>query len=176
MAGIAERHLAEDEELVHVTRQHWTEMVSEFLLLCLVWLVAGLLLWAVPSGEDWSDGAVYVVLGAAVLASLWWWLIPLLTWRSTLYILTTKRMYKRSGFLTKSGRSIPLVRVNDVSFRANLWQRIMRYGTLTIQSASEQGLMTLRHVPDPEGLKAMIYRQVDEEQRGGTDAFPPPLH
>ncbi|AEF41358.1 PH domain-containing protein [Hoyosella subflava] len=84
-------------------------------------------------------------------------------------MLYTKRIYKRSGFLTKSGRSIPLIRVNDVSFKASLWERIMRYGTLTIQSASEQGKMTLRHVPDPEGLKARIYRAVYDEQRRRDD-------
>ncbi|UGY92746.1 PH domain-containing protein [Streptomyces gobiensis] len=163
--AIADRYLADDEELVQVTRQHWTEMVSEFLMLCLIWLVAGALIWVIPSGEEWDKMAIYVVLGAAVLASLWFWLIPLLKWRSTMYILTTKRIYKRSGFLTKAGRSIPLIRVNDVSFKASLWERMMRYGTLSIQSASEQGMMTLKHVPDPEGLKAKIYRAVDEEQR-----------
>ncbi|WP_340559953.1 PH domain-containing protein [Streptomyces sp. GSL17-111] len=166
MAGIADRYLADDEELVHLTRQHWMETVSEFVLLCLIWCGAGLLLWAVPQDAGWSGGASLVVLGAAAVASLWWALVPLLRWRFTVYILTTKRIYKRSGFLTKRGRSIPLVRVNDVSFRAHLWQRLLGYGTLTIQSASEQGVMTLRHVPDPESLKALIYQQVDEEQRG----------
>ncbi|MEE1929855.1 PH domain-containing protein [Streptomyces sp. TRM 70351] len=169
MAAIADRYLADDEELVHVTRQHWTEMVGEFLLLCLVWAGAGLLLLAVPADAQWRATGVWVVLGAALLATVRLWLVPLLRWRFTVYILTTKRVYKRSGFLTKRGRSIPLVRVNDVSFKANLWQRVMGYGNLTIQSASEQGVMMLRHVPDPEAFKALIYQQVDEEQRTGQE-------
>ncbi|MDK1473034.1 PH domain-containing protein [Streptomyces sp. 549] len=174
---IAERYLADDEELVHVTRQHWTEMVSEFVVLCVIWAVAGALLWVTPTDETWRDTAVWVIVGAAAVASLWFWLIPLFQWRRTMYILTTKRMYKRSGFLTKAGRSIPLSRVNDVSFKASLWERIWRYGTLNIQSASEQGMMTLKHVPDPEGLTALIYRQVDEEQRrqSGPSGMMPPM-
>lgn len=164
---IADRYLAEDEQLLHVTRQHWTEMVSEFVVLCLVWAVAGAVIWTLPTGEDWASTGAYVVLGVAVLASVKWWLVPLLKWRSKLYILTTKRIYKRSGFLTKTSRSIPLLRVNDVAFKATLWERIMRYGTLTIQSASEHGTMTLRHVPRPEWFKTEVYRAVDEEQRGG---------
>ncbi|MBW1604693.1 PH domain-containing protein [Streptomyces sp. JJ66] len=153
-------------------------MVSEFLMLCGIWVVAGFLLAAIPGDAEWGQGGTYLILGAAVLASVWYWLVPLLQWRFTLYILTTKRIHKRSGFLTKRARSIPLIRVNDVSFKASLWQRIMRYGTLKIQSASEMGTMTLRHVPDPEGLKALIYQQVDEEQRGdhlgGYEAPPAP--
>ncbi|MET7639116.1 PH domain-containing protein [Streptomyces sp. NPDC005438] len=161
----AERHLADDEELLYQTRQHWTEMVSEFLVLVVIWVVAGILLFVLPTDEDWGRIATYVVIGLGVLASLRYWLVPLLKWRSKVYVLTTKRIYKRSGFLTKTSRSIPLVRVNDVAFKATLWERIMRYGTLSIQSASEQGMMTLRHVPDPEGFKNLIYQAVDDQQQ-----------
>lgn len=162
--GFADRYLAEDESLVHATRQHWTEMVGEFVILCLIWIVAGALLWVIPSGEYWGRITDYVVLGVAAILSLWFWLIPLLRWRGTMYIVTTKRIYKRSGFLTKTGHSIPPVRVNDVSFRVTLWERIWRYGTLDVQSASEHGMLRLKRVPDPEGLKSKIYQAVDEEQ------------
>jgi membrane protein YdbS with pleckstrin-like domain len=157
--------LADDEELVHATRQHWTELVGEFAVLLLVWVVAGGLLWVLPGGKDWGRIASYVVLGVAVLISLRYWLWPLLKWRNTVYVVTTKRVSVRTGFLTKSGHSIPLARVNDVAFRATLWERILREGTLTIQSASEQGMLVLKHVPDPEGLQGRIYEAVEEERR-----------
>ncbi|MDT0308483.1 PH domain-containing protein [Streptomyces sp. DSM 44917] len=165
--SFGQRYLAEDEELVHATRQHWTEIVGEFFLLAVVWIVAGALLWVIPGDEDWGRVTTYVVVGAAVLATLVFWLIPLLTWRSTVYIVTTKRVYTRSGFLTKTGHSIPLTRVNDVAFRATLWERILREGTLTIQSASEHGMLALKHVPDPEGLKALIHSAADDAQHRG---------
>lgn len=158
---IADKYLAEDEELVFYTRQHWTTLVSEFLVLVVIIAASGALLWVLPSGEEWTDIARWVVLGAALVAALWFWLIPMLQWRSTVYVLTTKRLHKRMGFITKAGRSIPLTRVNDVSYSVNLWERVMRYGTLHVQSASEQGKMTLRHVPDPELLKSKIYQQID---------------
>ena len=164
--SFADRYLAEDESLVHATRQHWTEMVGEFVILCLIWIVAGALVWVIPSGEDWGKIADYAVLGVAALLSLWFWLIPLLKWRGTIYIVTTKRIYQRSGFLTKTGHSIPLSRVNDVSFRVTLWERIWRYGTLYVQSASEHGMLRLKRVPDPEGLKSLIHQAADAEQHG----------
>ncbi|QKG23478.1 PH domain-containing protein [Actinomadura verrucosospora] len=162
--GLADRYLAEDESLVYATRQHWTEMVGEFVILCLVWIVAGALLWFIPFGQDWGRIADYVVLALAAVCSLWFWLIPLLRWRGTVYILTTKRIYKRTGLLTKTGHSIPLSRVNDVSYRVTLWERIWRYGTLDVQSASEHGMLRLKRVPDPGGLRSRIYTAVDNEQ------------
>ncbi|UCM89331.1 PH domain-containing protein [Streptomyces marincola] len=159
--ALADRYLADDEELLYETRQHWTTMVSEFLVLCLIAVVTGLVLWMLPGGEDWSATAVWVVLGAALVAAVRWWLVPLLQWRATVYFLTTKRLHKRAGFFHKTGTSIPLSRVNDVSFRATFWERVMRYGTVRVQSASEQGMLTLRHVPEPEDLKNRIYQAID---------------
>ncbi|WP_059009740.1 PH domain-containing protein [Streptomyces specialis] len=159
---ISDRHLAEDEELIYETRQHWTTMVGEFLQLCLIVAVAAVLIAALPDGEDRNGTAVWAILGVAVVAAVWRWLVPLLKWRSTVYFLTTKRLHKRAGFLTKTGTSIPLSRVNDVTFKATLWQRIMGYGTLRVQSASEHGQMTLRAVPEPEALKNRVYQAIDE--------------
>jgi membrane protein YdbS with pleckstrin-like domain len=160
--ALADRFLADDEELLYETRQHWTTMVSEFIMLVIVAAVAGAVIWVLPTDEDWGDTAVWVVLGVAAIAAIWLWLVPLLQWRATIYFLTTKRLHRRSGFLTKTGRSIPLSRVNDVSFSASLWERIMRYGTLNVQSASEQGNLTFKHVPDPEGFKNRVYQALDE--------------
>ncbi|MFJ2633980.1 PH domain-containing protein [Streptomyces sp. NPDC087422] len=159
-----DRYLTDDEELIYVTRQHWTQLVGEFVVLCVTWAAAGALLWVLPSGKSWTDAARYVVLGVAALVSLWFWLIPLMKWRGTLYILTTKRVHTRVGFVNKTGRSIPLARINDISFAASLWERIIRCGTLKIESASEQGLLTLKHIPDPEGLKRTIYEAMDGDQ------------
>lgn len=160
-----ERYLAEDEQLLHVTRQHWSQLFEEFAVLAAIWVVAGLLVALLPAGSSWGGVAFWLLVILALVASLRFWLYPVLKWRYKFYILTTKRIYKHSGFLTKSSRSIPLLRVNDVSFRATVWQRVMHYGTLSIQSASEQGMLTLRHVPEPEWFKGEIYRAADDEQK-----------
>ncbi|MFB4193020.1 PH domain-containing protein [Streptomyces carpaticus] len=154
----ADRYLADDEELLYETRQHWTTLVSEFVQLVVIAAVAAVLTLIIG---DLGSPVAWVVLGLAGIAIIWRWLIPMLQWRSTVYFLTTKRLHKRTGFLTKQGRSIPLSRVNDVSFSASLWERIMRYGTLHVQSASEQGKMTFKHVPSPEEFKNRVYEALD---------------
>ncbi|WP_046469773.1 PH domain-containing protein [Allosalinactinospora lopnorensis] len=168
--AIADRYLADDEELVHVTRQHWSTLIGEFLLLLVIIAAAAGLLWVLPSDQEWGEWAVYAVLGLAVLAALVFWLVPLLKWWNTVYILSSRRLMERYGLVSKHGRDMPLTRVNDVTFSISLWERIMRYGTLSIQSASEQDGMVLERVPHVEWLQSEIYRQVNEAQRR---EFPP---
>lgn len=174
--GIADRYLADDEEPVHVARQHWTLLAGETFLMLVILAVAGAGLWYLwLLDEPWAEIASYVVLGVAALALLLLWLVPLLVWRSTVYILTNRRLIKRYGVLSKHGRSVPLARINDVSFSKSLLGRIMRYGTLEVQSAGEQGLMTLEQVPRVEALQSLVYRQIDaEQQRQRHPGEPPP--
>ncbi len=176
--GVADRYLADDEELVHLTRQHWTTLLGAFGVGAVVVAVAAGLLWAIPTGEAWGRWAAYVVVGLAVLTAVVHWFVPLLRWWTTVYILTGRRLMERYGLLAKHGRDIPLTRVNDVTFSISLWERVMGCGTLAIQSASEQEGMALPRVPRVEWLQGEIYRQVDDAQRhdAAPDAWgtPPP--
>lgn len=162
--GIADRHLADDEQVVHVTRQHWSVLFGEFLLLLLIAAVSAAVLWALPTGEEWGRLASYGVLGGASLLAILLWLVPVLRWRTTVYVLTDRRLLKQYGILSTHGRSIPLSRVNDVSYGKSLLGRILRYGTLHVQSASEQGTMTWKTVPGVERLQTLVYNQIDREQ------------
>lgn len=177
--AIADRYLADDEELVLVSRQHWTTVVGEFVLLFAVLAAAGGALWFVPWEAEWGPLAGYAVIGAAALAALVLWLLPMLRWATTYYILSNRRLMLREGLISQQGRDMPLTRVNDVSFSISLWERIMRYGTLSVQSASEQEGMVLHRVPRPQWFQAQIYRQVNEAQRRDLSPGPqwgPPPH
>ncbi|QVQ51147.1 PH domain-containing protein [Spiractinospora alimapuensis] len=158
--GSAKRYLADDERLVHATRQHWCLLIGEFLALLIIVAVVAVGVWLLPAGEDWASIATYVLIGIGVLAVVIFWFVPLLKWRSTLFILSDRRLLKRFGIIAKHGRDIPLARINDVSFSVPLLGRLLRYGTLHVQSASEQGVMRFKYVPHARWFQSTIYSQV----------------
>ncbi|GAA4914030.1 PH domain-containing protein [Streptomonospora salina] len=159
------RHLAGDEELIHVTRRHWTTVVGAFTALVAIAAAAAVVVRLLPFGEEWARWTSYAVIAAAVVAAVLLWLMPFLRWWSDLYILSDRRLMNRYGLLTQHGRDIPLSRVNDVSYSMSLGDRITGRGTLTVRSAAEQDGLELRGIPRVRWLQSEIYRVVEDSQR-----------
>lgn len=158
------RLLGDDEEVVLDLHPHWKRLLLPALLVPIVVGVASYLVFLVPHGDvrtplRWAILAVAVIVAARF--SLWPWL----RWQTTRYVLTSRRVVIRQGVLARSGHDIPLTRVNDVSFHHSLFERVLRCGTLTIESAGEQGQVVLPEVPDVETVQREVYRCVEAEAR-----------
>jgi uncharacterized membrane protein YdbT with pleckstrin-like domain len=159
-----QRLLAEDETIVLDLHPHWKQLVLPSMLLPVIVGITTYLLFLLPSGSLHTPGQWAVVVVAAVVLlrfSVWPWV----TWQTTRYVLTTRRVIIRRGVFGRSGRDIPLTRVNDVSFHHTLFERMLRCGTLTIESAGEHGQVVLPEVPNVELTQREVYRCVEEETR-----------
>jgi uncharacterized membrane protein YdbT with pleckstrin-like domain len=157
-----DRLLAHDEEVVRHLHPHWLTVfwpVVRFLL-----LVGGASfgMAAVPAG---SNQGIYrlAILVVAVVLGLFFVVVPLLRWRTTHYVVTTHRLLFRQGILARHGRDIGLSRITDVSYRQTLWERVIRSGTLTIESAGDSGATVLQHIPDSEGVQQLLNHMVEED-------------
>ena len=118
---------------------------------------------AVVSETGWDPTARQVVM--AVIGGLWLlvvgWLTvrPFLAWRSTHFVITDRRVMYRHGVLTRAGIDIPLARINSVEFRHGLADRMMRTGTLIIESASQDPL-EFNDIPQVEQVHSLLYHEV----------------
>ena len=83
-------------------------------------------------------------------------------WATTNIVLTSDRLLVRAGVLSKSGREIPLERINDISYHQTLFERVIGAGDLVVESAGERGQEPLRKVPNPERVQQEICRQMEE--------------
>jgi uncharacterized membrane protein YdbT with pleckstrin-like domain len=166
--GYPRRLLGEGERIEHELHPHWKELVLPVLLVPLVAGLASYLYFSVPDGR-FQAALRWAIVVVAVLVLLFGALRPYLRWRTTLYVLTSDRVITRSGILSRAGRDIPLSRVNDVSFSHNLFERVLRCGTLTVESAGERGQLVLRDVPRVEDVQRELYRLVERQvaTRGG---------
>jgi uncharacterized membrane protein YdbT with pleckstrin-like domain len=154
--------LDSDEEVVRNLRPHWRRVVVPIALLPIVVGLASYGWFTLPSdsARKWLR---YVILVVAALLLLWLTLRPLLFWLTTRYVVTNRRVLMRNGVLSRTGRDVPLTRVNDVSFSRTIVERCFGSGTLIIESAGDRGQVMLRDVPRVEAVQRDIYRLVEGE-------------
>ena len=77
------------------------------------------------------------------------------------YTLTDSEIEIDQGLLSRTTRNIPLRTIQDVTVSANLPQRLLGYGDIIIDNASEQGgKVTLRNIQDPRGHADMLLREL----------------
>jgi uncharacterized membrane protein YdbT with pleckstrin-like domain len=133
----------------------------------LLWLVgvAGVVyVWFGVLSDAMKSGPVarWVCVGAIVLPAvviLWGILVEKLCTR---YRLTTHRLFKETGIISRHLNEIELVRVDDVSVRQNVIQRIFNVGVITVIAPTDQTEPRLEIVgiQDPIEVKEKIRAQV----------------
>jgi uncharacterized membrane protein YdbT with pleckstrin-like domain len=160
--GYPDNALAAGEQVVIHRHPHWKRLILPVLALLLVTALA-----AVGSGfvnsTQWAQLTKNILQG--VIWGIWLTLIgwltvwPFLTWLTTHFVVTNRRVMYRHGVLTRSGIDIPLARINSVEFRDKIFERMFRTGTLIIESASQDPL-EFYNIPRLREVHALLYHEV----------------
>ncbi len=160
--GYPDNVLAADERVVLHRHPHWKRLLGPVLVLLLSTALAAFGL-GVVNRTDWDSMAkniVMIVIGVIwLLVNGWLVLWPFLSWRTTHFVITDRRVMFRHGVMTRSGIDIPLARINSVEFRHGLLDRMPRTGTLVIESASQDPL-EFHDIPRVEQVHSLLYHEV----------------
>ncbi|SKK88596.1 putative transmembrane protein [Mycobacteroides abscessus subsp. massiliense] len=160
--GYPENVLADDEQVVLHRHPHWKRLIGPALVLILSTGIAAFVA-AMVDNTDWQSTAknvVMIAIGVVWLVLVGWLsLWPFLNWLTTHFVITDRRVMFRHGLLSRSGIDIPLARINSVEFRHGLVDRILRTGTLIIESASQDPL-EFHEIPRVEYVHSLLYHEV----------------
>jgi len=83
-------------------------------------------------------------------------LVKLLVIRSNEHVLTNRRIIQQTGILNKRSMDAPLDKVNNVEHWQTLWGRILGYGDVEVDTASEHGATRFRNIRRPLEFKNAI--------------------
>lgn len=156
--------LASGEKVVFTAHAHWKNLVGPVLVLLLAaGAVAAGLIWVVPSPQDqaWQRWSLVVVAGLLTLVFAVW---PFLGWLASTDTLTTRRLISRRGVLSREGKDLPIDRVQSVSYRRSVLDRILGCGTLIVQTAGETSDVELYDVAHIERRILQIQEILLEEE------------
>ncbi len=146
------RLLGPGEEVVLEAHPHWSLLVPRAFVTLLV--LAG----CVTVVVIWGSAPIWVayVLAAVGVVAIGAFLAKLVSWRSALLVVTTSRIIYRSGLVRRVGREIPLRRVQDVTYRQTLVERLLGAGSLTIESAGRSGEEPFPDIRRPAHVQSVI--------------------
>ncbi len=84
------------------------------------------------------------------------------------YTLTDSKLEIDEGFVSRTTRNVAIRRIQDVTVSSNVMQRLLGFGNLVIDNASEQGgKVVLKNIDKPKYYADVLLRQMRQlETRG----------
>ena len=177
-----DKFLAPGETVAFELKPHWRALIAPVIMLLIEVFLAT---WLYFSVDDLSIGSLslswllWVIVIAVIVITIWRVLVPFGRWMTTQYVFTSRRIIVRRGLITKQGRDMPLNKVNNVSFHISVLGRILNYGALEIESASDDGDLAIDDVPNVQDIQRRVYElhEIDDSRRrdgaAGDDPLPP---
>jgi len=168
-----EKNLAPGEEILLRPRYHWVRFVpgaSVAVLGAVLAAASGLFVPAAGGAESGLRSPLLVVAGILVLAG-----VLAMAWRGLVdsfdeFAITTLRVIRKSGFVTRSVRQIPLEKVQDVNVRSTLGGRWLSYGDVELQTAGSDSTVVFPRILHPEEFRNVLFTHT-RPQAAGTDGL-----
>lgn len=110
--------------------------------------------------EVWE---IMLLWSAAGVALLLLFLLPLVSWLSRRYTVTTRRLIIRRGFFVRVRQELLHTRGYDVSVKRNWLQSVFRSGEVTINSGLDHPVV-LRDVPKADQVQRALSELMERTQ------------
>jgi membrane protein YdbS with pleckstrin-like domain len=165
-------NLHRNEEIILDTHPHWIMLVGSVVSVAVSTAIGIFLLqlgWDgfLGTATKWI-GVLFIVCSLAYMAHRF------VKWYSTNFVLTTDRCIYREGIISKRGIEIPLERINTVFFHQHLFERMVRAGDLTIESAGELGMQRFEDIRDPVAVQNLLYQTMEDNENRKFDRIRQP--
>lgn len=147
--SFAQKQLLPGEQLITLQHQHVIVLLRPVLLNV---ISAALLI-----GISYAVGRYWVLLFYLVPLTVLLWDILVRNRRE--YIVTDRRVVRNEGVFTTSSFDAPLDKINNVFHEQGIMGRLLKYGRVGLETASEEGTTIFDFISHPVEFKNCIVRQ-----------------
>lgn len=144
------RQLQPGEEILFQARISRIALLPQLGLALLALAACLTFLKVSQSLAGWLTGVVIGLAGAGLLA------VKVLVLRSHEYVLTNRRLIRQIGIVAKSSIDSQLDKINNVEHKQTVWGRLLGYGDVEVDTASEHGCTRFSYVARPLAFKSAI--------------------
>lgn len=147
--------LADGERVVLHRHPHWRALVVPVLAFLLVVGTAGYVA-ALARGQGWQAWGWPVIAAVTLLLAAVLTVAPVVRWRTTHLVVTTRRLLVREGVRRSQSLDVPLDRIAEVHARRTRLGRLLGSGSLVV--AGVDGEAEFADVPEVDEVHALLRR------------------
>jgi membrane protein YdbS with pleckstrin-like domain len=157
----AEKQLAPGETILYRAKYHWIFYGRAIVFLLLSIAASALTLTFESKGAGPTPSKISTAAaGVFLLVALILFAIRGLRAHADEFVVTDRRILHKVGIFAHETRQCPLERIQDVTVDQSFWGRLLGYGDLGIETASERGQILFPTIRHPEALRTAIWTHV----------------
>ena len=156
----AEKNLAPGETILYRARYHWVFYGFSIVVLVLAAALglASLRATQQQAGDEIGRPLAWIAAAFVVIA-----LIAFLArrFRANLdeFVVTNRRVIRKVGLVAREIQHAPLEKIQDVTIEQGILGRMLGYGTVVVETASEKGMLVFPAIASPERMRTHIWGQ-----------------
>jgi len=106
---------------------------------------------------EWSTDVLILFIALLFFSLIWTYL----SWRSTCYILTNKRVMIKSGVISKKNVYMHFNKIQDITVTQGFVQRISSSGDIEIFGGRDKTSLILNNIPNPDDFENLINQKIE---------------
>jgi uncharacterized membrane protein YdbT with pleckstrin-like domain len=147
--SFSKNQLLPGENVILLSRQHLLALLKPVLLILII--LAVIMALYINLQREW------ILLFC--LVPLAYFLLKISDWKQREYVLTNRRVVKQEGVFSVSSFDAPLDKINNVFHNQTLMGRLLKYGDVGLETASEQGTTVFDFLARPLDFKNSLVHQ-----------------
>ena len=165
------KNLAPGESILYRARYHWVFYSFSIIVLFLAAAlgVASLIATKNQAGDEIGRPLGWLAAAFAVIA-----LVAFLARRIRAnldeFVVTNRRVIRRVGLVSREIQHAPIEKIQDVTIEQGVLGRMLGYGTVIVETASEKGMLVFPSIASPESMRTHIWGQAPAAIPAGAAA------
>lgn len=156
--AFTQEHLQTGEEIIAAANPHIVTLGGPILTVIASFVFV--MVFYVVGSRLWPEWAGWIWLGWLPFIGYLFWKIKIRGCEQ--YIITTHRVIKHEGIFSKSSFDAPLDKINNIFYSQTFMGRVLKYGNVGLETASEQGTTYFADIPNPVRFKNIIMEAREE--------------
>ena len=158
--GYAEKNLAPGETILYRARYHWVIYRGSLALAA----VAVLLAVGALAARDRAPGsgaatALGIAAGAFAAIALVAFLARRVRAGVDEFVVTSRRVMRKVGLFSREIEHAPVEKIQDITIEQGWLARLLGFGTVVLETASERGTLVFPEIARPEAFRSAIWGQ-----------------